>query len=143
MTRAYNTATTQQNSGGVVAPITAGKNAVINGGFDIWQRGTSVSIAASSAPYTADRWQGLAQTGQASTVSRQLTNDTTNLPNIKYCARVQRNSGQTGVGDGLGIFNNFESLNSQPFAGRTVTLSFYARAGANFSGSGNAMKVRI
>ena len=143
MTRAYNTATTQQNSGGAVSPMTAGKNTVINGGFDIWQRGTSVNVAAASAPYTADRWQALAQTGQASTVSRQLTNDATNLPHIKYCARVQRNSGQTGTGDGLGIFNAFESLNSQQFAGRTITFSFYARAGANFSASGNVLKARV
>jgi hypothetical protein len=143
MTRAYNTATTQQNSGGAVPAFVAGKNTVINGGFDIWQRGTSISVSAASAPYSADRWQALAQTGQASTVSRQLTNDATNLPNIKYCARVQRNSGQTGIGDGLGIFNAFESLNSQQFAGRTVTFSFYARAGANFSGSGNVLKARM
>ena len=37
MTRAYNTATTQQNTGGAVAGVTAGKNAVINGAFDIWK----------------------------------------------------------------------------------------------------------
>jgi hypothetical protein len=36
-----------------------------------------------------------------------------------------------------------ESLNSIPLAGQTVTLSFYARAGANFSSSGSALAVRL
>jgi hypothetical protein len=53
MTRAYNTATTQQNTGGAVAGVTAGKNLVINGGFEIWQRGTSFTPGA-SINYTAD-----------------------------------------------------------------------------------------
>lgn len=113
----------------------AGKNAVIGGGMDIWQRGTSFSIAASTGnTYFADRWSTKTGTNQALTVSRQATNDTTNLPNIQYCFRYQRNSGQTGT-SGLEIFNSLESSNSIPLAGKTVTLSFYARKGADFSGS--------
>jgi hypothetical protein len=110
----------------------AGKNAIINGGMDIWQRGTSISVTASTAPYTADRWQVNLGANQASTVSRQVTGDTTNLPNIQYCMRYQRNSGQTGTG-AMYLTQSFESSNSISFAGKTATLSFYARAGANFS----------
>lgn len=142
MTRARDVADTQDNVGGAVAPYVAGKNAVINGGFDIWQRGTSVSVAANNLAYTVDRWQGLAGLGAASTVSRQATNDTTNLPNIQYCARFQRNSGQTGTGDS-GLFQCWETANSIPFAGKTVTFSFYMRAGANFSSASSAITSRI
>lgn len=114
----------------------AGRNAVLNSNFSIWQRGTSFSFAASTAytsGYSADRWNSYTSANQASTISRQTTSDTTNLPNIQYCARFQRNSGQTGTTQGLGFYQSFESVNSIPLAGKTVTLSFYARAGANFS----------
>jgi len=111
--------------------LAAGKNAIINGAFDIWQRGTSIA-AASGLPYTADRWQ-LGATGTTGrTVSRQNTNDTTNLPFIQYCARVQRDSGNTGVGS-VEFNMTLETAESIKYAGRTITLSFYARAGANYS----------
>jgi hypothetical protein len=118
------------------------KNAALNGAMDIWQRGTSFSIAAStsasSSTYLADRWQTFTNANQAITVSRQVTNDTTNLPFIQYCLRYQRNSGQTGTGI-LYLGQSFESVNSIPFAGRTVTFSFYARAGANYSATSGVL----
>jgi hypothetical protein len=120
----------------------AGKNPVLNSSFNVWQRGTSVSVAASvSSAYTADRWTLQTQANQASTVSRQATGDTTNLPNIQYCTRVQRNSGQTGTGTCY-YGQAFESINSIPFAGKTVVLSFYARAGANYSPTSSVLQVQ-
>jgi len=121
----------------------AGKNAIINGGFDIWQRGTSISVAASTRQYSSDRWQAFTNANQASTYSRQATSDTTNLATIQYCARVQRNSGQTGTTDGLGIFTCLETSDSIRYAGKTVTLSFYARKGANYSATSNALTARL
>jgi hypothetical protein len=111
----------------------AGKNGVINGGFDIWQRGTSFTA---TSVYTADRWYTSTNTGQ--TITRQTTSDTTNLPFIQYCARAQRNNGTTNT-NALGISQSFETVNSLPFAGRSVTLSFYARKGANLSGTFTAV----
>jgi hypothetical protein len=112
---------------------------LINGSFDIWQRGTSIALTTSA--YTADRWQGY-RASAGSTVTRQATSDTTNLPFIQYCARVQRNSGNTGT-DGIAICQSVESANAIPYAGRTVTISFYARAGANFSGASSIMRFRL
>jgi hypothetical protein len=117
----------------------AGKNGVINSAFNVWQRGTSISLSASSsAVYTSDRWCITTNASQACTVSRQTTSDTTNLPFIQYAARVQRNSGQTGTGI-IYFAQTFETINSIPFFGKTVTLSFYARAGANYSPTSNTL----
>jgi hypothetical protein len=118
----------------------AGKNGVLNSNFSIWQRGTSIAGSAGSYLYTADRWQTNAST--ALTVSRQATGDTTNLPFIQYCARVQRNSGSTATAAAV-LSQSFESVNSIPYAGRTVTISFYARRGANFSGASNQLEVYL
>ena len=107
-------------------------NPVINSAMQIAQRGTSIAVGA-GAVYTLDRWMGFrsgAVTGE--TVSRQATSDTTNLPFIQYCARVQRDSGNTSTAN-VSFSQSFESINSIPFAGKTVTLSFYARKGSNFS----------
>jgi hypothetical protein len=121
----------------------AGKNPFINGGFDVWQRGTSVSVAASAtATYTGDRFALTTQASQASTVSRQATGDTTNLPTIQYCARVQRNNAQTGTGAMI-FGQSVETTNSIRFAGQTVTLSFYARKGANYSPTSSILNANI
>jgi hypothetical protein len=119
------------------SPAPSTGNPVINSAFQVWQRGTSISVAGASDAYTADRWRLFTQSGQACTVSRQATNDTTNLPNIQYCARVQRNSGQTGTGQ-ISFIQGMETLDSIPYAGKTVTVSFYARKGANYSSASDA-----
>ena len=121
-------------------PVGSLANPVINGGMDNWQRGTSISVTASSSPYTADRWQIVTGANQASTVSRQATGDTTNLPNIQYAARVQRNSGQTGTG-AIAFVQSFETNNSVPFAGKAITVSFYARKGADYSAAGSSLGI--
>jgi hypothetical protein len=120
----------------------AGKNRIINGAMNVWQRGTSVAVSSSTNAYTADRWALSTFSNCASTVSRQATSDTTNLPNIQYCARFQRNSGQTGT-SGFYVTQAFETINSIPFAGQAVTLSFYARRGANYSPTSNILKVYV
>jgi hypothetical protein len=119
--------------------MAAGRNFVINGGMDIWQRGTSISLAASApATYLSDRWCATTGANQATTVSRQVTGDTTNLPFVQYALRYQRNSGQTGT-TGNYLSSSLESFNSIPLAGKTVTYSFYARKGANYSPTSSAL----
>jgi hypothetical protein len=116
-------------------------NTVLNSNMSVWQRGTSISLAASTgyaSGYTADRWNTSTGANQATTVARYATSDTTNLPNIQYCMRFQRNSGQTGTTT-YTLTNNFESVNSVPYAGKTVTYSFYARAGADYSATSKAL----
>ena len=114
-------------------------NPVINSAMQVWQRGTSIALGAGT--YTADRWYGYRGVA-GSTVTRQATGDTTNLPNIQYSLRVQRDSGNTST-TAIAISNSFESINSIPFAGKPVTLSFYARAGVNFSQASSTLSFTL
>jgi hypothetical protein len=118
----------------------AGKNFIINGGADVWQRGTSV--ATTGRVYTGDRFETWSTAGAATTTSRQLTNDTTNLPGIQYCARVQRNSGQTLTG-AVAYQTSLESINSIPLAGKSIVVSFYARKGADYSAASSLLTVKV
>ena len=105
------------------------RNKIINGKFDIWQRGTSV-VVSSTIPYSADRWESYRDAYAAGlTISRQ-----TGTGIAQYCARIQRDSGNTSTAGG-NFYQPIESINSYPLAGSNVVLSFWARAGANLSGS--------
>jgi hypothetical protein len=114
------------------ADIKPGRRLNINGDITVWQRGTSISNNTASTPYSADRWETYRtgfQTGI--TTSRQ-----TGINQFKYCARVQRVSGNTATN--FMFFNQpLESNDSFKVAGKYVTLSFWARAGANFSSNIN------
>jgi hypothetical protein len=115
------------------------RNGALNSGMNVWQRGTSFTA---TAGYTADRWYvNHAVAGR--TVSRQVTNDTTNLPFIQYALRYQRDSGNTNTANNSILYQSFESVNSIPFAGKTVTMSFYARAGANYSAASGRLGVYL
>jgi hypothetical protein len=102
-------------------------NGVINGGMDIWQRGTSFALTSPSVAYTADRWLGR-HFGANVTYSQQ----TSGLTGIQYSLRVQRPNGTTATNE-QSVYYQFETADSYRFAGQTVTLSFWAKAGANFS----------
>jgi hypothetical protein len=115
----------------------AGKNGILNSNFSVAQRGTSFTAA---SVYTLDRWFCDGQSNR--TISQVVTGDTTNLPFIQYAGRVQRNSGTTGT-TAIGLSYSLETLDSIRFAGQTVTLSFYARAGANFSATSSHLSTRL
>ena len=117
-------------------------NPVLNSAMQVWQRGTSIAITSVVNSYSADRWQCGVNVNQNTTIARQVTGDTTNLPNIQYCARVQRNSGQTGTGTSY-FTQSMETVNSIPFAGKIVTVSFYARKGADYSPTSSSLTTTL
>ena len=120
---------------------TVSDNPLLNSSFQVWQRGTSFAISSSVNTYTADRW-ACYRGATGATVSRQVTNDTTNLPFIQYAARLQRDSGNTSTVIPY-LAQSVETVNSIRFAGKTVTVSFYARAGANYSATSNLLQVQV
>lgn len=102
------------------------RQAIINGNFDVWQRGTSIALTAADG-YTADRWYvETATAGTDKTVSRE---DGTGVNGSYYCARVKMVS---DVDELLTFSQALESQDSIKFRGKKVTLSFYAKGGAEF-----------
>lgn len=102
------------------------RQAIINGNFDVWQRGTSVALTAADG-YTADRWY--AETATATTDKTVSRQDGTGVNGSYYCARVLAAQDV----DALVTFSQaLESQDSIKFRGGKVTLSFYARGGAEF-----------
>jgi hypothetical protein len=120
---------------------TVQSNPVLNSAMQIWQRGTSFTIPSSSITYTADRWAAY-RGATGATVTRQTTSDSTNLPFIQYCTRIARDSGNTSTA-GIYFGYSFDSVNTIPFAGKTVTFSYYARRGANYSATSNLLVVQF
>jgi hypothetical protein len=110
--------------------MAAGRNAIIGGSFDIWQRGTSFTSTNGLGIYGPDRWQIY-----SATTGRTYSRQAASLTGFQYCLRVQRDSGNTNTST-MQIIQNLESVNSIPFAGQTVTVSFWARGGANNSDTG-------
>ena len=114
------------------AQYTGFKNRLINGSMLIWQRGTTtVNPQAGNANfYTADRWA----CNRASNVTGITVSQSTDVPTgFKYSLKLQRTAANTAL-DALYLFNSNESINTLDLAGQTVTISFWAKAGANYSG---------
>jgi len=104
------------------------RNRIINGNFDIWQRGTSQT---SSGYGSADRWESF-HSGSTKTASQQaFTVGQTDVPsNPKYYLRHVVSS-VAGSGNRVLVNQKIEGVST--LAGQTVTLSFWAKADSNKS----------
>ena len=115
----------------IYAPITPTtqtgfRNKVINGGFDIWQRGSTFT-SPTGGTYTADRWRGGGSGATAGTFTFARTAlGVTDLPlteaGLTYYAKHTQTVAPSAKHN---IENRIENVRT--FAGKTVTLSFYAR----------------
>ncbi|RKP50502.1 phage head spike fiber domain-containing protein [Trinickia fusca] len=106
------------------------KNILINGGMDIAQRGSTYSLVSTAWGYgSVDRWAGYQQYSAQGILAQVPAV----LPGFTYAAKLGRNSGATSTGF-LGMLQALESSASIPVQGKTCTLSFWAKAGANYSG---------
>ena len=129
MSRAQLTSTVEQSSGGAVPPIVAGKNAIINGGMDWFQRSTSVTIPNTTPGYYAPDRFLFYSNGGSTTLSRVA-----GTAGITYATQVATTSGNTQIN----IENRLEYQSAQLLMGKTVTFSFYVNV-ATTSGVGIAV----
>jgi hypothetical protein len=108
----------------------AGKNVILNGGFDLWQRGTSFSPPTSFS-FTADRWIPGFNGTATRVISRQahpLGVATTLGQERQYFLRYEQTTAGTG-----GTFNLLQTRieDVRVLAGQTATFSFWAKAASN------------
>jgi hypothetical protein len=133
----------------LITPASSG-NAIINGAFDIWQRGTS-SAAATTTRYLADRWETFGITSTVAASQQTFTPGTAPVAGYEgtFFYRTVVASGNT-AGSGAVLDQKIEDV--RRFAGETVTVSFWAKADATKSmsiellqnfGSGGSATVNI
>ena len=116
------------NQGGHINPR---PNLLINGGFDIWQRGTSFTTP--NAWYSADRWISthILSSGSITTskntfaVGQTVTGDSTNYLKIAGTSAFSNNNSSVILAQ---FIEGVETLE-----GKTTTLSFWAKT-SNVSG---------
>jgi hypothetical protein len=105
-------------------PLAGFRNAIINGNFDIWQRGTSFTLL----DYGADRWIH-ARVGTTQTATRQsFTVGQTAVPGepTYFCRTVV--TSVAGASNFCNLIQRIEDVRT--FAGQQVTISFWAKADA-------------
>jgi hypothetical protein len=104
----------------------ANRNRIINGNFDIWQRGTSFASQTAEA-YFADRWKVKPATGCTMTVSRQaFTVGQTDVPyEPTYFLRADITTAGSANAE---IMQKIEDVRT--FAGQTIAVSFWAKSTA-------------
>ena len=115
------------------AEVTAGdtaaragrKNLIINGGFDVWQRGTSFTPVVNET-YTADRWFSYRSLTSLSTITKRT--DATGVPFINYIR------GDNSIDSNTTWYQLTQRIEDyQHLLSKTVTLSFYIRASQSVS----------
>ena len=108
------------------------KNVIINGNFNVWQRGNSFS-AIDSDEYVADRWLHR-RDGSGATVNVNQSTfalGQTDVPNSPK-HYLTFNASVAGVG---ATYNNMQQRieGVQTLSGKTVTLTFFAKAGSAYT----------
>jgi len=105
------------------------RNKIINGGFDIWQRGISQTANGDGFGYGSDDRWGNYGFGSTKVHSQQLfTLGQMDVPgNPRYFSRTVVTSA-VGAANSVRKYQNIESVRT--LAGQTATLSFWAKADA-------------
>jgi hypothetical protein len=98
-------------------------NILDNGGFEVWQRGTSFSTPANNA-YTVDRWKVSYNNSPTFTVTQESSTIDSGLYSMKLNI--------TAVGSAQYLFFNQPIENFQAYRGKTITVSI--RVNSNVSG---------
>lgn len=110
------------NGATAAAPVMAGKNKIVNGGFDLWTKGTTLNNV-SNDTYTADHW--IMINDAVGTINITQQNIASQGLGLNYALRFEKSAGASN----RFVLINLEQ-NVYDCIGKTVTFSFYARKGS-------------
>lgn len=112
-------------NGSSFAKQNAGQNAIINGAFDIWQRGTSGNFTGSGYSFVgADRWWVYGYNASSTLSQQTFTPGTAPVAGYEGAYFARFNSTNTANFFGTRLDD------VRQFAGQTATLSFWAKSNA-------------
>lgn len=101
--------------------VTSNRNAIINGDFKVWQRGTSFS-AVGPGVYTADRW-----TNSYGAVTSNVTRET-DVPSKDFSYSLKFAAPSTFSTTEYVLRTWLETQDVKQFVGKSVTLSFWIKS---------------
>ena len=114
------------------------RNKLINGDFQVWQRGTSFTDpTGASNMYCADRWASFRAAWAAGITTTQQSTQV----NSKS-VRVQRNASNASTA-ALQLNQTLETIEVKKLAGKVIALQLKALAGANFSSASSLITIQI
>lgn len=114
------------------------RNKIINGAFEIWQRGTSFT---NSNYFTADRFlvtrggSGIGTGSTNLTVTKDITTPSqfpVDPDNFNTCMKIQRVAGNTNT-QTVKMLYVIETKDCLAFSGKSATLSFFIKRGTDFT----------
>lgn len=123
----------------------SGKNLLVNGNFDTWQKGGGpfvnwtfgAAYATGDYGYTADRWS----CGRSSNVAGMTISRVAGLtPDANYALKCQRIAGDASINQ-MYVDYAFATSEIQGFQGKQITVILDLITGANFSSAGSNISV--
>jgi hypothetical protein len=125
-----------------LALVASGKNMIINGDFQVWQRGAggsfTLTLNGATNSYTADRWQGVTTGAGANVTYSQVAGATSG----SYLMKIKRTAGNADTG-----FIVLETSLTRDMcigsANNVLSVSFVAKAGANYSGFASTLGLQV
>jgi hypothetical protein len=113
-------------------------NYLLNGGMDVWQRGTTGNM--NTAPYYGpDRWQVFRE---GAVVGGSWSQQPTTVTGLFYSVRLQRDSGNTDTSP-INLASSLTSQDADGLAGNFATFSFWARAGSGYTATSRQVVASI
>lgn len=101
------------------------RNQIHNGNFDLWQRGTSVSVGSGAKTYLADRW---ACARGAFTIAYARQTDAPLVLNAKYSASLTSTGTSTASSRNARLIYHFEGFDWSQNIGKKLYLQFWAKS---------------